>query len=113
MTLLVSMGCAHPAPAREITLVARGMTFVLDGSPGTPNPTIPLRAGERIRLVLKNEAPGLLHDVEIPAWKVEVEQIRAGQSANVVFTVPDAPGRHEYRCRPHSELMHGFVDVTR
>ena len=89
------------------------MTFVLEGAPEQPNPIIPLRAGERVRLQLRNDAPGLLHDVVIPELNVEVEQIRAGESRDVTFTVPDAVGRHEYRCRPHSEMMKGFVEVTR
>ena len=94
-------------------LTARGMTFFTDDAPGQANPVIRLRAGERVRLVLKNEAPGLLHDVEIPALDVRLDQIRAGETADVTFTVPDSPGQHEYRCRPHSELMHGVVEVTR
>ena len=113
LVLLAAIGCGHPGPTREVTLVARGMTFVLADAPASPNPVIPLRAGERVRLILKNEAPGLLHDVEIPAWNVQVDQIRAGEDTAVTFTVPDKPGRHEYRCRPHSEMMHGLVEVTR
>ena len=93
-------------------LVARGMTFALADEPDVPNPVITVHAGERVRLVLKNEAPGLLHDIAIPAWDVQVEQIRAGESAEVTFTVPSDPGRHEYRCRPHSEMMTGFVEVA-
>ena len=100
-----------PVP-REVLLVARGMTFVLADSPASANPVIPLQAGERIRLVLKNEAPGLLHDIGIPEWNVQVDQIRAGQTAEVTFTVPNRPGRYEYRCRPHAEMMSGFVEVT-
>jgi plastocyanin len=92
--------------------MARGMTFVLATQPDTPNPVIPLRAGERVRLVLRNEAPGLIHDIAIPEWDVAVAQIRAGESAEVIFTVPDEIGRHEYRCRPHSEMMKGVVEVT-
>lgn len=108
----LSASCRHPGPTREVTLVARGMTFVLEESPQSPNPIIALRAGERVRLVLKNDAPGLLHDVEVPALNVRLDQIRAGQSTELTFTVPNTPGRHLYRCRPHSELMHGFVEVT-
>jgi hypothetical protein len=107
-------GCgANGGTPREVDVIARGMTFVLPTAPDTPNPVIPLRAGERVRLVLKNEAPGLLHDIRIPAWGIEVEQIRAGQIAEVVFTVPGTVGRFQYLCRPHSELMKGFVEVTR
>ena len=109
----VLIGCGYSRPARQVTLVARGMTFILEESPGDPNPVIALRAGERVRLVLKNDAPGLLHDVEIPALNVALDQIRAGQAADITFTVPDTPGRHEYRCRPHAEMMHGVVEVTR
>jgi plastocyanin len=93
--------------------VARGMTFVLEDRADIPNPVIPLRAGERVRVVLKNEAPGLLHDFVIPAWDVAIEQIRAGERREVTFAVPDRPGRVEYHCRPHSGLMNGFVEVTR
>ena len=89
------------------------MTFSLEGGADTPNPVIPLRAGERVRLVLKNEAPGLLHDFVIPEWDIEIEQIRAGESRTVTFTVPETPGRFAYGCRPHSEMMSGFVEVTR
>jgi plastocyanin len=88
------------------------MTFVLANDTEIPNPVIPFRAGERVHLVLKNEAPGLLHDIVIPAFDVEIEQIRAGDSREVTFTVPNRPGRHEYRCRPHSGMMNGFVEVT-
>ena len=109
--LIAGCGAIDVAP-REVTIIARGMTFMLADTPDTPNPVIPLRAGERVRLVLKNEAPGLLHDVQIPAWDVQVEQIRAGQSAEVVFTVPSTVGRFQYLCRPHSELMKGFVEVS-
>lgn len=114
LVLCVGMiaGCAMSNTTREVTVIARGMTFVLAGAPDTPNPVIPLRAGERLRLVLKNEAPGLLHDILIPAWRVQVDQIRAGQSAEVIFTVPSTVGRYEYLCQPHAELMKGFVEVT-
>ena len=111
--VLAASGCRTPqAPPRDVTLVARGMTFVLASEPDIPNPVIALRSGERVRLVLRNEAPGLLHDISIPAWNVQVAQIRAGQSADVTFTVPRDAGRHEYRCTPHAEMMKGFVEVT-
>ena len=88
------------------------MTFVLADEPEVASPVIKLRAGERVRLVLKNEAPGLLHDFQIPEWGVQVTQIRAGETAEVTFTVPSETGRFAYRCRPHSELMKGMVEVT-
>ena len=106
-------GCfPQPGPARDIVLVARGMAFVLEDAPDVANPVIQLRAGERVRLVLKNEAPGLLHDIVIPDLGIAFEQMRAGESRELTFTVPATPGPHEYRCRPHAELMRGVIEVT-
>ena len=107
----LAAGCSDSP--RDIVVLARGMTFVLaDEEPDEVNPIIKVRSGERVRLVLKNEAPGLLHDIQIPAWRVQVMQIRAGETADVTFTVPNQAGRYEYLCRPHSELMKGIVEVT-
>jgi plastocyanin len=112
VTVVLGAGCAT-ASAREVTVVARGMSFIVEDVSTTSNPVIPLRAGERVRFVLRNEAPGLLHDFVIPAWDVTIDQIRAGESRDVTFVVPNTPGRFEYRCRPHAEMMTGFVEVTR
>jgi plastocyanin len=109
--LTVCGACSGPSP-REVTLIARGMTFEVDGQGDASNPVIKVAAGERVRLVLRNEAPGLLHDVAIPAWNVAVDPIRAGETTEVTFTAPHAPGRAEYHCRPHAELMNGFVEVS-
>jgi plastocyanin len=111
ITLSLGIAVSCSTSPREVTLVARGMTFVLADEPDVPNPVIVLGAGQRVRLVLRNEAPGLLHDFGIPAWRVQVTQIRAGQTAEVTFTVPKQPGRYEYLCRPHAELMKGEVEV--
>jgi FtsP/CotA-like multicopper oxidase with cupredoxin domain len=109
--VLLGPAACTQTPTREVTLTARGMSFFTDEFPGQSNPLIRLHAGERVRLVLKNEAPGLLHDIEIPALEVQLDQIRAGETTDLTFTVPDSPGHHEYRCRPHAELMHGVVEV--
>jgi plastocyanin len=109
---LGTVSCAGGSGARDIVLVARGMTFVLENAADTPNPVIRVEPGERIRLTLRNEAPGLVHDFSIPAWDVESEQVRHGQSTTVVFTAPSGEGRYEYHCTPHSTMMRGFVEVT-
>jgi plastocyanin len=113
LSLLFAVACTSPSePPRDIILIARGMSFVLEDAPDVANPAISLRAGERVRFVLKNEAPGLLHDIVIPDLGVEMEQMRAGETRELTFTVPALLGRHEYRCRPHAEMMHGVVDVV-
>jgi plastocyanin len=88
------------------------MSFLLEDAPDVTNPVIQMRAGERVRLVLRNEAPGLLHDIVIPDLGVAIEQMRAGESRELTFTVPATPGRHEYRCRPHGEMMRGVIEVV-
>jgi plastocyanin len=111
VTLLAGWAC-RTASVREVTLVARGMTFALPEQPASENPTVRLRAGERVRLVLKNEAAGLVHDLVIPDWNVTLEAIPAGETSSVTFTVPEKTGQVEYRCQPHAAMMSGVVDVT-
>jgi hypothetical protein len=105
-------GCTGVDGPREIVLVARGMTFTLPSDPDTPNPVIRVRPGEHITLTLRNEAPGLMHDFQIPAWAVKSNQIRGGESTSVSFGVPSEVGRYEYTCGPHSTMMQGFIEVT-
>ena len=112
LVVLAGSAC-QTLPVRNVTLVTRGMTFALAERPDEPNPVLRFRSGERVRLMLKNEATGLSHDVAIPAWNVSVDAIPSGQVATTVFTVPDAAGTVEYLCRPHAAMMNGIVDVTR
>ena len=111
LTMLAGWAC-RTASVREVTLVARGMTFALPEQPAATNPTVRLRAGERVRLVLKNEASGLVHDLAIPDWDVKLDAIPAGQTSSMTFTVPEKAGQVEYRCQPHAAMMSGMVEVT-
>jgi plastocyanin len=104
------VGCTRSGP-REVLIVARGMTFTLPSNPSAANPTIRLAAGDQVKLTLRNDAPGLMHDFRIPAWKIQTDQIRAGDSTSVTFTVPSASGRVEYHCGPHATMMRGVIEV--
>jgi FtsP/CotA-like multicopper oxidase with cupredoxin domain len=53
--LLGVLAVAVTRPAREITLVARGMAFYLENG-DLPNPTITVKPGERVRIMLRNAA---------------------------------------------------------
>jgi plastocyanin len=110
LMLAILSGCAR-APTREVTLVATGMSFALATQLDEVNPGLAFRAGERVRLVLRNNAPGLRHDVAIPAWDVATEQIGFGETAQVTFTVPAVDGPVDYYCRPHATMMRGRVTV--
>ena len=99
------------APEREITLVARGMAFYLEGNTSTANPTLTFKAGERVRVVLRNQDRGITHDFAVPLMDAAVDAIDWNEDAGVTFTVPDAPGRYEYTCRPHALMMRGEIVV--
>jgi plastocyanin len=101
---------ASTAP-REIRLVVRDMTFYLEGQ-STPNPTLRVRAGEQIRLVLRNEQPGMSHDLAIATWQVQTPSLQSkGEEATVSFRVPDRPGTAIYSCTPHAQMMRGRISV--
>jgi plastocyanin len=108
---LLTVGALLPAfgrpPAREITLVARGMAFYLESDPATPNPAIEVKAGERVRVVLRNQDRGFTHDFAVPASGAALGAITWNQAASVTFTVPAEPGIYEYTCRPHFLMMRG------
>lgn len=96
--------------AREIRIVVRDMNFYLDGQSGA-NPTLRLRAGETVRLVLRNEDEGMKHDFAIPGWQTATKKIESGEEASVTFRVPDGEGTQLYTCRPHASVMQGTIAI--
>ena len=99
-----------PAP-RELRIVAKDMTFYVDGEQ-TANPTLRFKAGEHIRLVLRNEDAGMTHDFVIKEWDVATETLTdKGAEDTVVFRVPKQRASTAYQCSPHSEMMRGSVRV--
>ena len=100
------------APDREVVLVVHGMAFYTDSQPNIPNPTIEVRAGERVRVVLRNEDRGLMHDFSVPALNRGLDAIHFNETSETTFTAPDAPGSYEYVCRPHALMMRGRLNVV-
>ena len=98
-------------PAREITLVVRGMAFFLEREPAIPNPTLTLKAGERVRITLRNEERGFTHDFAVPAVDAATDLISWNEDADVTFDVPDRPGTYDYVCEPHAMMMRGRIIV--
>jgi plastocyanin len=103
---------AMKAPAREVTLVVRNMAFYLEGDPATPNPTIEVKAGEHVRIVLRNDDRGFTHDFAVPTLDAALGAINWNESDDVVIDVPETPGTYEYVCRPHALMMRGTLRVT-
>lgn len=98
---------------REVVLVAKNMSFVADrpGAPDTPNPTLVLYAGERVRLVLRNEDAGMRHDLIVDALGLRTEALGFGESDGIVFRVPDQAGESDYHCSFHAQLMRGKIVI--
>jgi plastocyanin len=96
---------------REIHLVARGMAFYLEADPTTANPTIVVRRGEFVRIVLQNQTPGIDHDLAVASLGVGVTPVAAGQRAAFDLQAPDRAGRHQYVCRPHAVMMKGTLEI--
>jgi plastocyanin len=111
LSLLPLAAGTRPAP-REVMLVARDMVFYLEGSE-TPNPTIQLAAGEDVRLVLRNDDPGITHQFAIADWQIESSTIKGKGTTTVLLHAPDEPGRHAYVCSPHASMMTGTIEVRR
>lgn len=91
--------------------MARGLALTLPSDESKSNPRITLEAGERVRLTLRSEAYGLIHDFQIPEWSVKTEQVRGGESASVLFVVPRTEGRVRYISSPHAATVHGIIEV--
>ena len=102
---------AQSREPREIVLVAKQMSFI--GQGGTVrNPTILVNPGERIRLTLVNEDPGVGHDFVVRAWSVSTPLLQGLGTTSVVFRAPDTAGSVDYACSKHLSMMTGTIDVV-
>ncbi len=98
-------------PPREIVLVARNMAFYLDGNP-TPNPTLRLKAGERVNIVLRSEDAGITHDFAVKSWDVGTAFLSGKGVASVTFLVPERTGEpQQYSCTAHATMMRGAIEI--
>ena len=61
----------------------RAQHDVLSRGTGAANPTLRLRAGETVRLVLRNEDRGMKHDFTVPAWNAATPLIPVQREAEV------------------------------
>ena len=109
------VGLVTPAAdpvSREITLVARDMAFYLsEQTQAGPNPTLQLKVGEQVRIVLRNQDPGIVHTFAIKPWNASMT-LRHDETASMLVRAPRRPGRYEYVCTPHSTMMAGVIEVV-
>lgn len=108
--LMAKSVTSAPAGSRELHLVVRDMTFFMAGE-DTPNPTLRFRAGEQVRLVLRNEDAGMQHDFTVGSWRVASPPLDTRRETVLEFRVPDHPGTDTYSCSPHAQMMYGTIEV--
>jgi plastocyanin len=101
---------AQGTSPRDVHMVVRNMTYYLDGS-GEPNPTLRLRPGEKVRIVLRNEDAGMHHDFVVPDWDAATGLVAGKREAGVVIQAPSHAGRTIYHCTPHAQTMRGTILV--
>ncbi len=101
---------SHARGAREFRLVIRDMTYYVEGE-AEANPTLHVRRGERVRVVLRNEDSGMSHDFAIRAWEAATRLIDGHGEAAVEFHAPDAAVEATYACTPHDQIMRGTIRV--
>jgi plastocyanin len=95
---------------REIRLVARDMTYYVEGQED-PNPTLRVSRGERVRIRLINRDPGMTHDFGVRAWNAGTGLVTNHGEAVVELTAPAESGDASYACTPHGEMMRGTIRV--
>ena len=110
VSLLPMLASSDLGRTRELRLIVKDMTYYVEGNP-EPNPTLVFRAGEKVRVVLKNEDPGMDHDFTVPRWEVKTKLLEGRGQDAVVIKVPKARGSDTYVCTPHAKMMRGTVRV--
>ena len=96
---------------RTIEITAREMSFYLPGG-AVKNPPLVVERGELVRLLLRNDDPGMAHDLSVPTLEVKTPLLRkSGTSTEVLLRAPERAGAHEYFCSLHALLMRGVLEV--
>jgi hypothetical protein len=95
---------------RIIHLAVRDMTYYVEGRT-EPNPTLHVRRGERVVVIVSNHDVGMKHDFGVDAWQTRTRPIDGIGETRVEFVAPETPGETVYSCTPHGSMMHGTIRV--
>jgi hypothetical protein len=95
---------------RIIHLVVRDMAYYVNGR-HDPNPTLHVRRGERVHIILNNQDLGMKHDFGVDAWHARTRLIDGIGEARIEFVAPAAAGEAVYSCTPHGAMMHGTIRI--
>jgi plastocyanin len=97
---------------REVSITARDMSFYVEEI-AAPNPTMALTVGEQVKVTIRNEDKGMLHDFSIPEWGVRTGSVEWGTERSITFRVPPTASTPSYICTPHSAMMSGRIIVSK
>ena len=100
----VMLGNAAGTPVREIVLEARDVAF------GGSNPTLSFEPGERVRFVVRNTDPGILHSITLPGIDSRVHHVRYDEQVAFEVTMPRS-GAFDYTCPQHAPKMQGRIVI--
>jgi plastocyanin len=100
----VPFGASDDGDARTIVIIAKDMRF------NETNPTFNVLPGEMIRIILRNQDPGMKHDFTIPALDLRTPVVELGEEAVLFFRVPEL-GTLEYLCSMHPVSMKGLFQI--
>jgi len=103
---------AKPQEPRHVTLVVHRMAFYLGADRTSPNPTIRVAPGERIRVTLVSKDAGFEHDFAVTPWRVRTSTVRGNDQISLIFQAPDKPGTADYICTMHTAMMRGTIEVA-
>lgn len=96
---------AEISPVQEIVLIAKEMVY------NTNNPTLILKVGQPVRIIIINEDKGMLHDFVIEELDINTSApLEYGQSEVINF-IPVKKGKYEYFCSYHAKMMRGKVII--
>jgi plastocyanin len=95
---------------RVIHVIVHNMAYYLSGR-NEPNPTLHVRRGERVLIIVTNQDAGMKHDFGVDAWQKRTGLIDGIGEARVEFVAPSVPGEAVYSCTPHGTLMRGTIRV--
>lgn len=92
-------------PPRELVLVAKEVVFRDTTQPSQINPTLVLKRGQPVKLVVRNEEPGsVLHCFIIGGLEVKTSRsLSPGESEALTFT-PKQKGSFAYACLMHPAM---------
>jgi plastocyanin len=102
----VVLGKSSPAAPQVLRLTAKAGKF------NDVNPTLEVRSGTPVEIVIRNEEPGSIpHDFRLVGLEVKPSQVlQPGESTTLRFT-PSRPGEFAYTCSLHPGLMDGRLIV--